>query len=55
MVNDPLYSEGAVDQNIERKERERVSERGSDDSRQWPFNYKKIQRKRAVLKAHRAL
>ena len=55
LVNDPLYSEGAVDQNIERKERERVSERGSDDSRQWPFNYKKIQRQRAVLRAHRAL
>ena len=33
LVNDPWYSGGAVAQHIERKERERVSERGSDDSR----------------------
>ena len=39
LVNDPLYSREAVDQDTERKERERrASARGTDDSRHSLFN-----------------
>ena len=43
--NDPLHSREAVDQDTERKERERHS----------PFNYKKNQRRRAIPRTQRTL